>query len=69
MGIKSIAHRSSACIYKIDYNSPQIKVEDSIKKILRPRIFLVQKNATQAYQNIAIRYGLGFVNLNKIRLR
>lgn len=59
----------SSSIYKVDYNDPQIKVEGRIRKILSPRIFLVQKNATNVYQNIAVRYGLGFFNLNRLRLR
>lgn len=58
-----------ANIYKVDYNGPEIRAEEVIAKILKPRIFLVQNNNTNVYQNIALRYGLGFVNLSKQSLR
>jgi len=36
---------------------------------MKPRIFFVQLNHTNVFQNIALKFGLGFINLNKYRLR
>lgn len=56
-------------IYQVDYNLPQILSEPYINSILRPRIFLTQRNIHLVYQNIAIRHNMGFINLAKIPLR
>jgi hypothetical protein len=36
---------------------------------MKPRIYLIQSNNTLVYQNIAIRYNLGFINLNNYKLK
>ena len=43
--------------------------EGQINCILQPNIFLVQKNNHMAYQNIAIKYNLGYVNLSAMKLK
>ncbi len=48
---------------------PQILAEPLFNSILRPRIFLVQRNNHLVYQNLAIRYNMGFVNLGMNNLR
>lgn len=53
----------------MDNNAPQILVEKLINSILKPRVFLVQVNNSLVYQSLAIKYDMGFVNLNRIRLR
>lgn len=59
----------SSKIFQVDYSQPQILAESHINLVMRPRIFLVQRNNHLVYQNIAIRYNLGFINLNITPLR
>lgn len=59
----------SAKVFKVDYNAPQILAENNFNSIMKPRVFLVQRNNNVVYQNIAIKYDMGFISLNKMRLR
>lgn len=56
-------------IYQVEYNMAQLLGEPLLNSVLKPRIFLVQKNNNLIYQNIAIKFNMGFINLEKKGLR
>lgn len=55
----------NATIYQIDFSPQLILAEKLLDDILRPRIFVVQSNQTTLFQNIAIRYNMGFFDLRR----
>ena len=55
----------SSTIYQIDFSPQLILAEKLIDDILRPRIFLIQTNQTTLFQNIAIRYNMGYYDLRR----
>lgn len=56
-------------IYQVDYNNPKLLAEPLLNSVLKPRIFLIKKNNQRIYHNIAIKYDMGFVNLDMHTLR
>ena len=56
---------TNTTLFQIDFNQQMILAEKLLDEVLRPRVFLVQNNPTTLYQNIAIRYGVGFFDLRK----
>ena len=59
------AKSPSSTIYQIDFNSQLIIAEKLIDDILRPRIYLIQTNQRNLFQNIAIRNNMGFYDLRR----
>lgn len=55
----------SATIYQIDFSPQLILAEKLLDDILRPRVFLIQNNHTNLYQNLAVRYNMGFYDLRR----
>ena len=56
-------------LYQIDFSPQLIIAERLLDEILKPRVFLVQENNTLLYQNIAVKYNLGFFDLKKESLK
>lgn len=53
----------------LNYDKAQVLAEADINCIMQPKIFLVQRNNHTAFQNIAIKYNVGYVNLGTCKLR
>lgn len=52
-------------LYQIDFSSQLIQAEKLLDSILKPRVFLIQDNFTNLFQNIAIRYDLDYYDLRR----
>ncbi len=52
-------------LYQIDFSPQLIQAEKLLDSILKPRVFLIQDNFTNLFQNIAIRYDLDYYDLRR----
>lgn len=52
-------------LFQIDFSPQLIQAEKLLDSILKPRVFLIQDNFTNLFQNIAIRYDLDYYDLRR----
>jgi L-ribulose-5-phosphate 3-epimerase UlaE len=59
----------TAIIHELNYNSPLIICEKNVQQLFRKNVYLVQEHSGSAFQNVALKYGYGCVNLHSVNLR
>lgn len=55
----------SSTVYNIDFTPQLIKGERLLDDVLRPRVFLIQDNPTNLFQNIAVKYNIDFFDVRR----
>ena len=52
-------------LYQVDFSPQLILAEKLLDEILKPRVFLIQENFTNLFQNISVRHNLDYFDLKR----